>query len=41
LALRQKYSQERLIAFTKELRVDVKALRRQLKATRTDDATLE
>ena len=39
LALRQKYSQERLIAFAKELRVDVKALRRQLKTIRTGDST--
>ena len=38
LALRQKFSQERLIAFAKELRVDVKALRRQLKTTRTSDS---
>jgi hypothetical protein len=39
LALRAAWSQEQLIAFAKEMRVDVKALRRQLKATRTDDTT--
>jgi hypothetical protein len=38
LALKAAWSQEQLIAFAKEMRVDVKALRRQLKAGRTDEA---
>jgi hypothetical protein len=40
LALRAAWSQEQLIAFAKELRVDLKALRRQLKADRTDSAAV-
>jgi ParB/RepB/Spo0J family partition protein len=39
LALRVSWSREQLVAFAKELRVDLKALRRQLKAARTDDTT--
>jgi ParB family chromosome partitioning protein len=38
LALRM-WSQEHLITFAKELRVDLKALRRQLKAARPEDTT--
>jgi hypothetical protein len=39
LALRASWSKEQLVAFAKELRVDLTALRRQVKATRLDDAT--
>jgi hypothetical protein len=36
LALREQFSQERLMVFAKSLRVDVPALRKQLKAARTE-----
>jgi hypothetical protein len=39
LALRASWSEAQLVAFAKELRVDVKALRRQLRATPADGST--
>jgi len=38
LASRAAWSQDQLIPFAKEMRVDVKAVRRQLKAARPDDS---
>jgi hypothetical protein len=39
LALRAAWSKEQLIAFAKELRIDLKAVRRQVKPSATTDST--